>query len=563
MPAKVDGPFGDSDVDFDVAIVGMGPTGVTAANLLGQRGVATVVLERDVDTYPRQRAIAADEDALRVWQSLGLLDAIAEDLDQSVTVHYTDGQDVFFSFDLSAPGSQGLPGSAFFHQPKVESILRANLAAFPHVHTDCGQQVVGVEDTGEVVVLTVEDVATKQVRSVRARYVLACDGGSSPVRKMLGMSFAGRSLPEPWLDIQAKAIYERPTNGPVDFIFLASPERVGIDCQAPMGHHRWEFRLRADEDPAEVERPENIARLLAERGVDAKEIDILRHWIYTFHVRTATQWKKGRVLLCGDAAHIMPPFAGQGMSSGVRDAANVAWKLAEVVHGRAEPALLETYDTERRPHVEAMTRMTLTLGRLVNIRSRRLASARNKVLRTASRLPVLSGWLYNQRWKPQLRLTSGFLAARRGLRSPAGRPVWQPAVSTSDGAAQPMDDLLGHGFVVLGYDVRPDAVLSPEVTTAWRSLGAKFLTVRPAGLKLQRLADNEFRDDSGELERYFRRHDARIVIIRPDRIVFGCERDSLVPQHFSIADTRPHVEHVVLHDAGRERNAPLVASESP
>jgi 3-(3-hydroxy-phenyl)propionate hydroxylase len=552
----------DDELVYDVAIVGMGPTGVTAANLLAQRGVRTVVLERDVETYPRQRAIAADEDALRVWQSLGLLEAIAEDLDQSVTVHYTDGQEVFFSFDLSAPGTQGLPGSAFFHQPQVESILRANLASSPHVRVQCGQQVVGVEDTGELVVLTVQDVATQRLWPVQARYVLACDGGSSAVRKMLGMAFEGRSLPEPWLDIQAKATYERPTNGPVDFIFMASPERVGIDCQAPMGHHRWEFRLRADEDPTQAERPENIARLLAERGVDVDEVEILRHWIYTFHVRTAAQWKKGRVLLCGDAAHIMPPFAGQGMSSGVRDAANVAWKLAEVIQGRALPSLLETYDAERRPHVEAMTRMTLTMGNLVNIHNRRLATVRNKVLRTASRLPVVSEWLYNQRWKPQLKLSNGFLPTRRALRSPAGRPVWQPTVSTVGGEARPMDELLGHGFVVLGYDVRPEAVLLPEVSAAWRSLGAEFLVARPARLGLHRLAGNEFRDDSGQLGRFFRRHNACIVVIRPDRIVYGCERDDLMPQHFSTPDQHG-ATHVVLRDADRsDRNTPLVATES-
>ena len=550
------------DVEYDVAIVGMGPTGVTAANLLAQKGVRTVILERDLDMYPRQRAIAADEDALRVWQSLGLLDSIAKDLDQSITVHYVDGQDAFFSFDLSAPGTQGLPGSVFFHQPQVEAILRANLNSSSYVQVECGQKVVGVEDAGEMVVLTVEDVATSQLRPVRARYVLACDGGSSPVRKMLGMKFEGRSLPEPWLDIQAKATYDRPTNGPVDFIFMASPERVGIDCQAPMGHHRWEFRLQDGDDLEAASRPENIARLLRQCGQDPDDVSVLQARVYTFHVRTAKQWKKGRVFLCGDAAHIMPPFAGQGMSSGIRDAANVAWKLAEVVHGRAQPSLLETYDAERRPHVEAMTRMTLTLGRMVNIRSRKVANARNNLLRIASRVPVLSDWLYNQRWKPQLKLATGFLPTRRGMRSPAGTPVWQPTVSTADGRSHLMDDVLGHGFVVLGYDVRANAILSPEVVKAWRAIGAEFIVVRPAGLKLERLAENELRDDSGELRRYFRRYSARIVVIRPDRIVYGCERDDLIPQHFSIPEASTTAARVVLHDAGRDRNAPLVEADS-
>lgn len=552
-----DEPIAGDDVVYDVAIVGFGPTGATAANLLAQRGVRAVILERDAELYPRQRAISADEDALRVWQSLGLWEAIVADLDQSITVHYVDGQEIFFSFNLSAPGTQGVPGTAFFHQPQLESILRDNLAASPHVQLACGQRVVGIVDTGDVVELTVEDVATKQLRPVTARYVLACDGGSSPVRKMLGMTFEGRSLPEPWLDIQAKATYPRPTNGPVDFVFMASPERVGIDCQAPMGHHRWEFRLRADEDPEQAEHPDNIARLLAERGVDADQIEILRHWVYVFHVRTAKQWKQGRVLLCGDAAHIMPPFAGQGMSSGVRDAANVAWKLAEVISGRARPSLLDTYDAERRPHVEAMTRMTMTLGRMVNIQNRTAATARNRVLQAAMRVPGVSGWLYNQRWKPQLKLSRGFLPVRKGLRSPAGRALWQPAVSTADGQTQLLDELLGHGFAVVGYDVRPEPILLPQVSAVWRSLGATFLIARPPGLEPHRMAANEFRDDSGQLGRFFRRHNARVVVVRPDRIVYGCERDDLIPHHFTQPGQRI-ATRVVLRDAARARNAPLV-----
>ena len=546
------------DAIYDVLVVGMGPTGVTAANLLGERGVRTLVVERDVDVFPSPRAISADEDALRAWQSLGLFDAIARDLDQSVVVHYSDGQEVFFSFELSSRGNQGLPGSAFFYQPHVESILRGHLAKLPQVDIQDGREVVAIDDDGDTVTVTVRDVATEELRAVKARYVLACDGGSSAVRKMLGMTFDGHSLVEPWLAVQAKATYDRPTNGPVDFIFMASPERVGIDCQAPMGHHRWEFRLQDGDDLEAASRPENIARLLRQCGQDPDDVSVLQARVYTFHVRTAKQWKKGRVFLCGDAAHIMPPFAGQGMSSGIRDAANVAWKLAEVVHGRAQPSLLETYDAERRPHVEAMTRMTLNLSRMINIRTRRIAKARNTLLRASSRLPVVSSWLFHQRWKPQMKLTEGFLATSKSWRSPAGRPMWQEVVSTADGGTHLLDDTLGRGFAILGFNLRPEAVLSPSVSAAWRAIGATFLVVRPATLARERLSINEIRDDTGHLERFFVRHNSRVLVVRPDRIVFGCERDELIPEHYpTVAQVVP--ARVVLHDDLKARNTPLVS----
>lgn len=258
---------------------------------------------------------------------------------------------------------------------------------------------------------------------------MACDGGRSTVRGLRSIAFTGSTYAQPWLVVDAKL--EAPLTDVTSFQFIGNPDRPGVTLPLPGTHHRWEFMVLPGEDHAELATLENARRLVSP-WVDPDRITILRHIVYTFHARAADQWRSGRVLLAGDAAHLMPPFAGQGLSSGLRDAHNLAWKLAAVVADGADPSLLDSYENERRPHVTRMTRLTRFSGAMVQTRRRRVATVRDAILKRAAHLPYFT----EGRFKPDLRYSSGAFDGS-GRRAGAGHAFPQPTVRTSEGRLRP------------------------------------------------------------------------------------------------------------------------------
>ncbi len=498
-------------------MVGRGPPGATAANLLGACGIRTLVLDRAASIDTRQRAIAIDEDALRVWQQVGLLEPMLAHMHRRITLHLHHRDRIFLSCDLDGRGRQGLPGTCFFHQPWMEQTLRDGLGASVTIHA-------GVELVSRAPGPARGPVGLREpdgaVRSVRAAYLLGCDGGSSTTRKLLGIGFAGRSIEEPWIDIQARAAATPDPAGRLDFNFIADPSRPGAECLAGAGLRRWEFRLRRDEDPAATNTPAGIARLLAGRGVDAGALEILHSWVYVFHLRQAERWQQGRAFLCGDAAHVMPPFTGQGVSSGVRDVGNLCWKLAAVLRDTAPAALLQTYESERRPHVARLTRFSQRIGALVMLQSPTLAVGRDLACRLAARLPWLGTRIRHYRIKPEWTCGPGCFSPRRAWRSPAGRLLWQPWVVPQSGTRRRLDDVLGVGWTYLSWRRR-------TMPAALGEAGVREWLVHPRTRSWHGLAADELVDIEDRLRVLFRRHRARGLLVRPDRFLYGCDRDDL------------------------------------
>ncbi len=504
-----------AEYDADVVIVGYGPVGAMVGNLLGQVGVRTIILERDLAFHTMPRAGATDDEVIRVFQAAGLVDELLPILDLGQSTRFLSSNGEPLVTMRPSGGRNGFPQLAFFYQPELEWVLHQGLARFPHVTVQRGVVVEGVHDSADGVTVWTRPVEGGRQAPVRARYVVACDGGRSTVRGLCSIGFKGATYAQPWLVVDAEL--EEPLENVTSFQFIGDPDRPAVTLPLPGSHHRWEFMVLPGEDHAEFASLENAERLISP-WIEDNDAEILRHVVYTFHARTADRWRSGRILLAGDAAHLMPPFAGQGLASGLRDAHNLAWKLAAVLAGTAGPEVLDSYEEERRPHVVRMTTLTRISGALVQTRSRRVAACRDVLLRWASR----SRYLTEGRFKPELHYRAGAFDLTRDRRG-AGHAFPQPTVRTSDGQLLLLDDVIGPGWTVVGHEVDPQVHLSPEDCALWSSLGASYVAVRrPDGDSVRRKSGTAVVEDlDGFALDFFSRHGGDIAVIRPDRVVFA------------------------------------------
>ena len=351
---------------YDVVIAGLGPTGLTLAHCLGQRGHQVLVLEREPAFYGNARAVYTDGECMRIFQSFGMADRLAADMLQDAPVQMVlpDGKVLFQLKNTHRP--HGWPANNFFYQPLLETALADGLAKYPNVTVLRGRELTRFEqDAAGVDVFHVASDGSGYGRPapqagvrpgpvagearVRARYLVGADGGRSGVRAQLGISMTGRNFPNPWLVVDIKV--KDPADGlrhlPY-FNFVCDPACPTVSCVQPNGHHRFEFMLMPGQTREHMEHPDTVRHYLS-KYVDVDKFEILRTLVYTFNALMAEKWRDGRVLLAGDAAHVHPPHGGQGLNTGVQDAVNLGWKLAQVVAGTLPDTLLDTYEAERHP----------------------------------------------------------------------------------------------------------------------------------------------------------------------------------------------------------------------
>ncbi len=347
---------------YDVAIVGLGPTGLTLAHLLGRRGLRVLALEREPQFYGNARAVYTDDECMRVFQAAGVAADVEADMLLDTPV-LEDGSVLSQLRRTDRP--YGWAVSNFFYQPYLETKMERLLARHPNVTVMRGRDLVNfVQDEDGVVVEHAASAGSQYAQPpaapklsesarVRAQWLVACDGGRSGVRNSLGIKMAGKSFPEPWLVVDIKAKEDEDCFRHIPYFnFHCDPKAPTVSCPQPNGHHRFEFLLMPGQTKEEMEDPATVRALLA-RPIDVDKIEVLRRLVYTFNALVAERWREGRVLLAGDAAHMTPQFMGQGMSSGVRDAYNLAWKLNAVLRD-ADPKLIDTYESERKPHAKEM-----------------------------------------------------------------------------------------------------------------------------------------------------------------------------------------------------------------
>ncbi|MBV9321018.1 MAG: bifunctional 3-(3-hydroxy-phenyl)propionate/3-hydroxycinnamic acid hydroxylase [Mycobacterium sp.] len=517
-------------IEVDVVVVGAGPVGLTLANILGLQGVRTLVLEerRTLIDYPR--GVGLDDEALRTFQAIGLVDRVLPHTVPNQILRFYDAKRRLLA-EMSPPDARfGWPKRNGFVQPMVDAELLGGLDRFDHVEVWWGRPMTSCVQSDDAV--TVECGGDDAASTVRARYVVGCDGGRSATRGLMGVSFDGTTSPTRWLVVD---IANDPLGHPNSEVG-ADPARPYASISIAHGIRRFEFMIHANESDEEAEDRAFIRRMLALLVPHPERVDIIRHRIYTHHSRIAGAFRRGRLLLAGDAAHLMPVWQGQGYNSGIRDAANLGWKLAAVVTGRADDALLDTYDVERRKHARAMIDLSTIVGRVISPTNRRVAAVRDVIVRSASIVPSLKRYVLEMRFKPMPRYEQGAVvhAEPRSATSPVGTLFIQPRVDTRQQQNVLLDDVLGPWFSVLCWNNNPRALLGADPFARWKALGAGFVSVRPCSQLHWTGHDDPdvvvVGDRTGTLKSWFDAHQESVLFLRPDRCIAGACIAQLAPE---------------------------------
>jgi 3-(3-hydroxy-phenyl)propionate hydroxylase len=465
--------------DYDVIIVGLGPTGAVLAAMLGDADIRTLVLERDTQVYPLPRAVHFDDEVMRIFQGVGIAADVLQCAQPATGYEFRNGHgEVLMRFsDGAVMMPSGWHSGYMCHQPGIENALRKKHSVQASVDVKLGARFVGYAAGADHVLVSYDDGAAGLAK---ARFLIGCDGASSPVRIQAGIELDDLNFDEPWLVIDA--LVSDPSRLPHDNLQICDPKRPTTSVHIGHGRHRWEFMLLPGETVEQVSEDGFIRELLQPWNC-ADVVEIERKAVYRFHGLLAKQWRKGPVILAGDAAHQMPPFAGQGMCSGIRDAANLGWKLEAILHGGSPETLLDSYQSEREPGVRAFIGLAIGMGQVICILDEAAAAQRDAgmiAMRDAGAEPMRPPPL------PALAVIVD------GSEPPVGTLFIQPNAN-----GQRLDDVLGKGPVLIARDA---------ASTALPTFSLGDLKLIP------------FRKT---LDAWFDAHGAQAVLVRPDRYVFG------------------------------------------
>ncbi|WP_343676098.1 bifunctional 3-(3-hydroxy-phenyl)propionate/3-hydroxycinnamic acid hydroxylase [Paraburkholderia heleia] len=548
----------------DVAIIGAGPVGLMIANILGLQGVRVTLVEKldQIIDYPR--AIGLDDEALRVFQSIGLADALLPHTTPDHWMRFVTKDGHCFASIEPRTDEFGWPRRNAFIQPLADRVLYEGLARFEHVDVLFGHTVDAFEQDTQGVTIDVSDMNGER-RKIRAAYLVGADGGNSFVRRALNVPFEGRTKPNQWIVVDVR---NDPIGSPHIYMHC-DHQRPYVSAALPHGIRRFEFMVMPGETEEELSKPVNMAALIRKVVADPDKVDYIRKRVYTHNARLAETFRVDRVLLAGDAAHIMPVWQGQGYNSGIRDANNLGWKLAMVAKGEADGRLLDSYTVERRAHARSMIHLSEVAGDIFAPTTRFGARFRDTFVRHMNLFPSVKRYFVEMRFKPMPRYEAGVvllpppqktggwfagLLERSGnsapgrllglmsqkrdsligrlaygrdplAASPVGRMFIQPRVRLADGRVVRLDDAIGNGFAVLAWGADPTFGLTPQARALWERLGARFVFAKP-DVQLEYADDVPedvlaLGDVQGRLKEWFSRLPESVVLLRPDRFVAG------------------------------------------
>jgi 2-polyprenyl-6-methoxyphenol hydroxylase-like FAD-dependent oxidoreductase len=481
----------ESDI-YDVAIVGYGPVGAALAILLGQQGHRVLVLERYRGPYPLPRAVHYDHEAARILQSCGVADECSEIVEPAEVYEFRNAKgETLIRFGRIGNGLSGWPQSSMFSQPELEGVLFRRAESLASVEVRRGCLVTGLEDEVDTVVVQTDS------SPVRARYVVGCDGANSSVRSLTGIVMNDRAFFYDWLVVDV--VFHEPRVFDPPNVQICDPVRPTTVVSGGPGRRRWEFMALPEESIDELNEEATAWRLLEPFAARPDNARLEKHAVYRFQARWADEWRRGHVLIAGDAAHQTPPFAGQGLCAGLRDAANLWWKLDLVLRDLAPDALLDTYGRERGPHAQAVIELAIEMGKLICV-----ADADEAAARDVSFMSGYDGGLTEV--PPFPPFSDGIVLVGSAH---AGKLFVQGEVE-HDGSRVRFDDAFGPGWqlVTLGTPA-----IEPKLADWFAGIGGgvvSFGGTTPAAI-----------DVDGTYGKWFADHGVVAALQRPDFVLFG------------------------------------------
>jgi len=543
--------------ETEVLIAGAGPVGATIANLLGSYGISTLIVDRSSHVLDYPRAVGLDDEALRTFQATGLAEDMLRDMIQNVPLRMYTARKQCFAEILPSTREFGWFRRNLFSQPLGEAVLRRGLARFPCVQLHLGVELINLTQDEAGVSATLRDAQGVE-SGVRARYLVGCDGGRSFVREgLLKLPFNGRTHPAKWVVIECD---QDPLDAPYTALHC-EPARPYVCLRLPYGLRRWEFMLFPGEDGEQMLAPEKVRELLGRHVANPEKLNVIRARVYTHNSRVAGSFVSGRVCLAGDAAHITPPWIGQGLNAGLRDAFNLSWKLAWILQGRLKPELLSSYHDERHAHAKAMIDLADLFGAVLSQRNRFVAWLRDGFFLSIKNIPRVRNYVLQMKFKPMPRFVKGIVQDSGDARRDelVGRMFIQPNVEREAGRTQRFDDVVGPRFALLSWRTDALAGASTGLRAQLERLGCDhYLAERsrsgPGGaaslFPLQHRG-HRIEDVDNTLHFWFQDKKVDWVLIRPDRFIAaaGMEGDA-VRQLTAFCETvLPHADALPAQQA--------------
>lgn len=540
----------NSDIDVqetEVLIVGAGPVGLMLANILGMYGRKAIVLEAMDQLIDYPRGVGLDDESFRTIQTVGLVDTVRPHTSPQHIMRLVNGAGKVILTNNPQTDEFGWDRKHSFIQPEVDKALYEGLSRFDSVEVLFGHRVEDVvEDADGVtaIALVSQDDDTLVERRFRAQYLVGCEGGKSPTRKRMGVSFDGESPSTRWLVVD---VNNDPLGTPNVFLG-ADPKRPYVSIGLPHAVRRWEFMLLDDETEEQVTDPEFVNQMLKEHVPDPSSLEYIRRRVFTHHGRIAGSFRKGRQIIAGDAAHLMPVWMGQGWNSGMRDATNLGWKLASILSGQASDDLLDSYTSERTEHAKSMIDLSMTFGSVIKLTNPAAVVARDTASSVLNLFPSVKSYFSDMRFKPMPRYTEGVLAdpstrtpgraagkivskmipvlTANTTVSPVGVQFPQYRFNSASAKNALLDDLIGSWWTVIVWGNSPKDVLPEASLEKLRGLGAKLVAIVP---ETQReWAEKYMGDDvlvlgdhTGRMKKWFDDRPTPMIFLRPDRFVAG------------------------------------------
>lgn len=502
-------------VASDVTIVGYGPTGQVLALLLGRMGHRVTVIDRRPDLYPLPRAVQVDHEAMRILQAAGVIDDVLPITETIERYQWVNAKrQLLVDFDFSGVGAGGWPVANAVAQPVLERVIDRHINALPNITVHQGWNAVSLDLRSDDVGLEIESGEWVDGRGwkdgperkmIQSRWLVGADGANSFVRQALDIERHDLGFAFDWLVIDVIPGEDREWNPKA--WQLCDPARPTTVVPGGPGRRRWEFMVLPGERTADMNRAEVAWKLLAPWDITPHNAKLERHAVYTFRGMWAHVWRRGRALLAGDAAHLMPPFVGQGLCSGVRDSIALAWRLDAVLRGKMSERVLNSYGPERSGHVQNIVGLSVELGKVICVADAVAAEQRDLKMMAARSQPE-----YVPPASPQPRLGQGLWCAE----APGAGLLGLQAEVVLDGKRGRFDDLIGVRFVVIARNVETLNSISSANCAALESVNAALVHFGATGLV----------DVTGAYKAWLDRLGCVAAFARPDFYLQGGARDA-------------------------------------